>query len=139
MTPDQILDPDLFDEIVGPQARAFGVDETKAAIKAAIEEAEGHVGFSSAFLVLPPDPLPPDWALLPGFALVPYWLPDPVARIALYLLSQTAEGWSDAQLVAASRQYTRAVGVLERRRGQIRPATTISGAVVGQIADLPTW
>jgi hypothetical protein len=122
VTTEQILDADRFGEIVGPQARAFGDDETTAAIKAAVEEAETLAAFSAAGL----DDAPP-------------WLADPVARIALFLLSQTAEGWNDAQLAAAATQYRRAVTVLTARRGQVAPVTSVAGAVVGPITDLPTW
>lgn len=118
-----ILTPDRFAEIVGPQSRAFGETETAAAITAALDEAETLTRFRAAALTA-----------------LPSWLPDPVARIALFVLSQTAEGWDAAQLDAAARQYRRAVAVLTARAGTLAAdSVSNSGAITGDIADLPSW
>ena len=123
VTAPDILPFDRFPEFVGPQSRAFGKDETEAAIKAAVEEAETLARFRAETLTE-----------------LPTWLPDPVSRISLFILSQTAEGWDAAQLEAVQRQYRRAVTVLQARAGTLaQDSVSSSGATTGDIADLPAW
>lgn len=128
MTAADIL-PDI-EAHVGLQARAFGPTATANAIKAAVAEAETLAGVRAE-----------------AMTLLPSWLPDPVARIALFILSQTVEGWDQAQLEAVARQYKRAVSVLTARHGTVNAdgtpvstaANAASGATLGNVAGLPDW
>jgi hypothetical protein len=129
VTVTDILNAERFAEIVGPQARAFKAAQVTPAIKTAIDEAEPLAGVRAAALTTLPD-----------------WFADPVARIALFVLSQTAEGWDRDQLDAAEKQYRRAVRVLEGKRGTVNPngspigtGSAASGSGIGTIDNLPTW